>query len=87
MRYHEDLECEVSKIIPTLVTKRVLLRDKIQVASGSGFTFQYELGEGAFAALSSEHTTKLIAEMMSAYDQDGMDTQQQNQFQTIEDDD
>ena len=45
-KWSNEFECEISEIIPKLVSRRVLLRDKITKTSGNDYTHQYE-SEGA----------------------------------------
>ena len=55
---------QISEIIPKLVSRRVLLRDKITKTSGNDYTHQYELGEGALEYFSQEHAGQFVKEMM-----------------------
>ena len=66
-KWSNDFECKHCEIIPKLVSRRVLLRDKVTAASGNDFTYQYELGEGALEHFSQEHSKQFVKEMMHSY--------------------
>ena len=69
-QWSNDFECEHCEIIPKLVSRRVLLRDKITAASGNDFTYQYELGEGALEYFSQDHAKQFVKEMMHSYEEE-----------------
>ena len=69
-KWSNEFECEISEIIPKLVSRRVLLRDKITKTSGNDYTHQYELGEGALEYFSQEHAGQFVKEMMRSYEEE-----------------